>query len=123
MGRVQSSKDIPEYGKTCFDMANSGLTHTYIGNYYSMSRSTGTNIVRRNRIASLSTIQKSGCKPKLSDRDMRMLRSYAWTSRFELLHTIVSEFKNNIDIEICINTARKYLPQSGLRNYVAVSKP
>ena len=39
------------------------------------------------------------------------------------LHTIVSEFKNNAHIEICINTARKYLHQSGLRNYVAVLKP
>ena len=124
MGRVQGSKDITGDRKKCIvDMADAGLTHAYIGNYYSMPRSTVTNIVRRNRIAGLATIQKRGCKPKLSDRDIRMLRNYARNSRFKPLRTIVSEFKNNTGIEICVNTARKYLHQSGLQNYVAVSKP
>ena len=124
MGRVQGSKDIAEDRNICIvDMVNAGLTHTYNSNYYSMPRSTVTNIVRRSRIDGLSTIQKRGCKPKLPGRGIRMLRNYARISRFKPLRTIVSEFKDNTGIEICINTARKYLHQSGLRNYVAVRKP
>ena len=101
MGRVHGSKDITEDGKhVLLRWRTQGLLihmHTII----TVCRDKLLRIfVRRSRIAGLSTIQKRGWKPKLSDREIRMLRNHARDSRFKPPHTIVPKFKNNSGIEI-----------------------
>ncbi len=92
MGRKKRSEDVPEERKRCIvDMANAGLTHAHIATYYSMPRSAVPNVIRRNKLSYTASIQKTGRKNKLSDRDLCCLQKYARNARFKPLHMILAE--------------------------------
>ena len=125
MGRKNGAKQVTEQRRTVIvEMVRAGLSQSYVASFYGMPRSSVTSIVRRNRLAAISTpLKRRGPKHQLTERCIRRLLRDVHYHRFQPLHVIAANFRTVTGKRISVSTIRRYIHNQGIESYVAVSKP
>ena len=122
MGSKLGSKEVSkERRQIILDMVDIGVKQVDIANYYHMTKSTISNIVKARRIE--KEAETRGRNRRLSSRDTRILLKVVDKLRFKPVHRIASTYNQFAPDPVSVRTVRRTLKDNGIRNYRDLSKP
>ena len=122
MGRKIGAKEVnQERREKILAMVDISVKQIDIANYYGMTKTTVSSIIRSERFEEQE--ETIGRKKKLSPRDTRSFLEVADKLRFKPVSRIASTYNQFAPILLSTRTVRRTLKENGIQNYTAMPKP
>ena len=126
MARKKGSKNVPtELKNKIIDLLRSGMTRKQVPNFYNVPLNTVKSIIRRRNkeTGTQKLVTKQGRKLVLGPRCVRRLLNFVRNNNKQPLFYIAVNLKTLDGSKLSQKTIKRYVHRSGIRSYIAASKP
>ena len=124
MARKNGARTLPPgTRKAIHDTSCICFRGCYIAKYTNVHQSTISKIIRQEKQASAVVKKKMGRPRKLSERGMRLFKTYVLSNCFESLYAIVARFNVTMGLKLSESIGKRHKKKLRLHCFVAVQKP